>query len=143
VKALFVVTAIIEVGAGIALLVCPLLLAIILLGAPLITPAALTVARVCGAGLLSLGVACWLSRSDSRSPAANGLLAAMLIYNAAVVAIFVYAALGFGLHGVALWPAVAVHAAMAVWCGANILPIIRRLANPVMNSSAGETKPQS
>ena len=79
-------------------------------------PAALTMARVGGAGLLALGVACWFARSDTQSRAARGLVAAMLLYNVPAVAVLAFAGIGFGLHGVALWPAVVLHAVMAVWC---------------------------
>jgi hypothetical protein len=51
----------------------------LLVGAPLETPAALTVARVGGAGLLALGLACWLARGDTQSRAARGLVAARLL----------------------------------------------------------------
>ena len=74
-KALPIVTAVIEVGAGLALLGFPSAVAMLLLGTPLETPAALTVARVAGAGLLALGVACWLARGDMQSRAARGLVA--------------------------------------------------------------------
>ena len=40
----------------------------------------------------------------------------MLLYNAAVVAILVLAWTNQGLSGVALWPVVLAHAALAVWC---------------------------
>jgi hypothetical protein len=109
-------SAVIELAAGIALLCCPLAAATLLIGAPLEGPAALTVARVCGAGLLSLGVACWLARGDTQSRAAKGLIAAMLLYDVAVAALLTFAALGWGLHGVALWPAVVLHGVMSVWC---------------------------
>ena len=76
-KTLHTVTAVIELGAGLALLCVPSPVGVLLLGSPLDTPTALSVARVGGAGLLSLGVACWLARGDSESRAARGLVAAM------------------------------------------------------------------
>jgi hypothetical protein len=90
--------------------------ATILIGTPLVAPGPLTVARVGGAGLLALGVACWLARGDTASPAARGLVAAMLLYNVGATVVLAYAGLGSGLYGVALWPAVVFHAVMAVWC---------------------------
>ena len=57
-KTLHTVTAVIELGAGLALLCCPSATVALMVGAPLEAPAALTVARVGGAGLLALGVAC-------------------------------------------------------------------------------------
>jgi hypothetical protein len=84
VKTLHTVTAIIELGAGLALLSFPSTTTAVLLGSPLNTPVALTLARVCGAALLSLGIACWLARGDTQNRAARGLVAAMLLYNVAV-----------------------------------------------------------
>jgi hypothetical protein len=111
-----IVSAIIELGAGLALLCCPWAAAMLLVGAPLEGPAALTVARVCGAGLLALGVACWLARGDTQSRAARGLIAAIMLYAVAVAALLAFAATGMKLHGVALWPAVVLHGVMSVWC---------------------------
>ena len=88
----------------------------LLLGGSLDTPAALVVARVGGAALLSIGVACWLARNDPQSRAATGLIAALLLYNIAAVAVLVYAGIGLGLSGIGLWPAVVLHVALAVWC---------------------------
>ena len=115
-NALHTATAVIELGAGLALLSFPSATVALLVGAPLETAPALTVSRVGGAGLLALGVACWLARDDSQSSAARGLIAAMLLYNIAAVGVLAFAGLGFGLHGVALWPAVVLHAVMTVWC---------------------------
>ena len=78
-KTLHIVTAVIEVGTGLALLGLPSAVTALLLGARLELPAALTVARVARAGLLALGVACWLARGDAHSPAARGLVGAMLL----------------------------------------------------------------
>ena len=104
-----------------ALLGWPSATVALLVGAPLEAPAALTVARVGGAGLLALGVACWIARGDTRSHAARGLVAAMALYDVATAAVLAFAGIGFGLHGVGLWPAVVLHAAMTVWCIRHLL----------------------
>jgi len=115
-KNLYSVTALIELGAGLALLCFPSATVALLVGAPLEGAPALTVARVGGAGLLALGVACWLARGDTESGAARGLIVAMLVYNVAAVVVLAFAGIGFGLYGAALWPAVVLHAVMTVWC---------------------------
>jgi hypothetical protein len=122
-------TAIIEVATGLALLVVPSVVVQLLLGSPLDTSAAVTLGRVAGAALLALGVGCWLAHCDEQSWAPRGLVAAVLLYNISVAALLSFAGLGLGLHGVALWPAVILHAAMAVWCVA----CLRRGPQNVMN----------
>jgi hypothetical protein len=116
IKSLFTVIAALEGGTGLALLLTPSMLVSLLLGASLDTPGAMTVGRVAGAALLSLGGACWLARDDGQSRAARGLIVAMMFYNVVVAALLIHARFGAGLAGVGLWPAVVVHAALAVWC---------------------------
>ena len=120
-KGLYTVTAAIELGAGLALLCSPSATVVLLVGSGLDTSAAMTLGRVAGGALLALGVACWLARDDTQSRAARGLVAAMLVYNVATVALLAFASIGLRLHGVALWPAVVLHAAMAVWCITTLL----------------------
>src|ERR1700752_4525312 len=86
-------TAVIEAGAGFALLGFPSHAARLLLGASLDTADALTVARVGGIALLTLAAAFWLARGDTQSRASKGMIAAMVIYNVGVVFILG----GFGI----------------------------------------------
>ncbi len=113
-------TAIIETATGLGLMATPSVVIRLLLGSPLDTSAAVMLGRVAGAALLALGVACWLARDDTQSRAARGLVVAMLIYNIAATAVLAFAGIGLRLHGVALWPVVVLHAAMAVWCVASL-----------------------
>ena len=114
-KTLLLVIAVLEAATGIALMVAPALVVALLIGAALGAPGGLIVARVAGAALLALSLACWLAREDDRSRAARGVIAGMLLYNGIAVAVLVYAALGLRLAAIGLWPAVAVHFALLTW----------------------------
>jgi hypothetical protein len=115
-KKLLIVTALVETSTGLLLLVSPTPVVAFLLGASLDAPAALVVARMDAAALLSLGCVCWLPRTDDPNRAARGLVVAMLRYNGIAVAVLANAGAGAKLVGVLTWPAVALHAALAVWC---------------------------
>jgi hypothetical protein len=120
-KMLLIVTAVIELGAGLALLGFPSSAAALLLGSPLDAPAAVTLGRVAGAALFALGVASWLAHYDAQSCAARGLTSAMVLYNLGAVVILGVAGIQLRPVGVALWPAVALHAAMTAWCVTGLL----------------------
>jgi hypothetical protein len=117
---LLIVTALAETSTGVMLLLSPPLVAGLLLGASLDAPAASIVGRVAGAALLSLGGACWLARADGPGGAVRGLIAMMLLYNCAAGAVLADAGARLGLVGVLMWPAVALHVALAVWCVAYV-----------------------
>ena len=120
-KNLLIATALVETATGLILLVSPTLVVAFLLGASLDAPAAVIVARIAGAALLSLGSACWLARNDVQTGAARALVAAILLYNVGAVVILGNAGIRSLSVGVALWPTVVVHLAMAVWSVADLL----------------------
>jgi hypothetical protein len=115
-RTLLIVTVVAETPIGVMLLLSPPLVSGLLLGTSLDAPAALILGRIAGAALLAFGVACWLARDDGPGLARRGLIAAMLLYNCAAVALLAHAGAVEGLVGVLLWPAVALHATLAVWC---------------------------
>lgn len=115
-RLLFIVTAVIEAGTGLVLAMSPSAPVLLLLGSSLDSLAGMVTARIAGAALLSLGLACWLARNDGQSRAAAALIAAMLLYNTAVAAVLAYAGIGLRLTGVGIWPVVLLHVALAVWC---------------------------
>jgi hypothetical protein len=117
---LFIATAIIEVGAGLSLVSLPALAIGLLLGVREPSPEALIVGRVGGAALLAIGVACWLARDDRGGRSQHGLLWGMLIYNVGACAVLTFAGSMLRMAGVALWPGVVLHAAMAIWCAVNL-----------------------
>jgi hypothetical protein len=113
---LLIVTAFGEGGTGVLLLVLPSGPLALLLGVDQASPVTLLVSRVAGAALLAFGIACWAGRFDNRSSAQSGLVASVLVYDLAAAALLAYAGWFMKLLGIALWPAVLVHAALAVWC---------------------------
>lgn len=117
---LLTVIALVEAPTGLALLAVPTFVVRLLLGAG-ISGASIPLGRVAGVALFALGVACWLVRYDAQSCAARGLASAMALYN--LGAVFVLGAAGIHSRptGIALWPAVVLHAAMAVWCLKSLL----------------------
>jgi len=114
-RKLLIVTAILEAATGAALLALPALVISVLLGTYLDSPGGVTVARVAGAAMLSLGVACWLARHDGQSRPGRGVVTAMLVYHVAAAALLANAGLLLGMTGIGLWPAAAGHVALAVW----------------------------
>lgn len=111
---LFVVTAALELGAGLALLAVPAVVLRLIFGSGVDVFPAAGVARLAGAALLSLGAACWWARHDQQSAASRALVGALLIYNGAVVALIIAGALG--ALGLLQWAAMILHGVLAIWC---------------------------
>ena len=111
-----IVTAFVEVGAGLLLLCLPTVAFDLLLGVGQPSVEARFVGRITGAALFALGVISWLGRGDKQSPAQRGLLVGVLIYDVAAAVLLADAALELRMAGIALWPAVVLHTALAGWC---------------------------
>ena len=109
----FAVSAVMEIGAGVALLVAPDLAIRLVLGSSA-TEAGVALGRLAGGAVLSLGVACLLARHDGVSTASRALVSGMLTYNAAVVALVLTGSLGS--LGPLLWGLALLHGGMALWC---------------------------
>jgi hypothetical protein len=113
--ALMTVTAFVETATGLLLLIWPALLFALLFGWRQVTPEALLIGRLAGAGVISIGVACWPARRDTHSPGQLGVLAGVLTYNVLAALLLAFAGAGLKMAGVLLWPAVVYHSALAAW----------------------------
>jgi hypothetical protein len=109
------VTAILEAGVGLGLLIAPEKPVALLFGLERVAAETILFARIAAAAVIALGLACWLSRRDSQSQAAHGLIVGMLFYNSAVLLLLIAAWFVLSLASVGLWLAVGLHAVMLVW----------------------------
>jgi hypothetical protein len=121
-KLLLVVTAVVEGATGLCLLFLPALLFALLLGWQQAAIDANFVGRIAGASLLAMGIASWMARNDALTPAQRGLLTGILVYNAATAMLLAFAGVVLKMVGILLWPAVALHAILAVWCVRSLWP---------------------
>jgi len=125
-KELFLVTAVVEVVTGLALLGLPAIVLASLLGIQPATVETLFVGRIAGAALLAIGVASFLARNDAALPGQRGLLTGILLYDVLVALLLVYAGLVLQMAGLALWPAVVLHTLLAIWCVLGLQANLRR-----------------
>ena len=124
-KSLLKITALFEGATGLALIFIPSMLVSILLGTSLTEPGAILICRVTGIALITIAIACWLSRSDIQSAV---MMKAMVVYNVFSIIILVYASLVEKMYGPGLWPAVLVHLVLLIWC-------LSSLRKPMQKSS--------
>ncbi|MEK6336319.1 MAG: hypothetical protein AABM67_15435 [Acidobacteriota bacterium] len=127
-KLLLMVAAVIEAGAGLGLFLIPGVATTVLLGTPLDTPAGLVVARIAGAALVTLAIACWQARNGERGSPATGVVQAMLFYNFAAAMVLVYAGIRLELRSALLWPAIVLHLGLGVWCLSSLWFTRRKLS---------------
>ncbi len=103
--------AIAEAGTGLALIIDPAMVIDLLLGANA-SNAGPPLGRVAGIALLSLGVVCWPNRH--RAGGDSPPFRAMLTYNLLIALFLAYLGTFGHLGGLLLWPAVVLHAAVAL-----------------------------
>jgi hypothetical protein len=102
--------ALVEIGAGLALVLAPALIAQMLIGAEL-TGLGIPIARIAGLALLGLGISSW------PGPAAAG----MLVYSALVALYLAFLGLTDVFAGSLLWPVVLIHVVLGVLLARDLL----------------------
>jgi len=112
-KWLLTLAAGLEAITGLALIAVPWVVVPLLFGDGDASGVSILIGRVAGFGLFSLAVACLPGRDGTGNTAAA--LRAMLIYNSLVAVYLFWLGIGGKWVGPLLWPAVALHAGMAVW----------------------------
>jgi hypothetical protein len=121
-KLFLLITAFVEAATSLCLLFLPAVLFAVLLGLEHVTVETIFVGRIAGGALLGIGVASWMAAADTLMPAQLGLLSGILIYDAAASMLLAFAGAVLKMNGVLLWPAVGLHAVLAVWCFICLLP---------------------
>lgn len=117
---LFIVTALIEAPGGLAMASLPAVVIGHLLGVQEPSPEALIFARLSGAALFTIGIACWLARDDRGSRSQYALLWAILIYNVGAAAVLALAGSVLATADVTPWLGAGLHALMTIWCAVNL-----------------------
>jgi Ca2+/Na+ antiporter len=110
-RKILALAAVVEVGTGLVLMIDPATVVALLLGAE-VSGAGTALGRCFGIALLALGLACWpiRQRAENGSPA----FWAMLLYNMLIALYLAYLGTAEHLVGLLLWPAVALHAIVAL-----------------------------
>jgi hypothetical protein len=100
-----------EILAGLLALITPGPLLSLLLGGS-VDPIASVLARLFGAGVFALGLACLKARNDVASPAGVAVSIGITAYNVLAAVVLIWAAAESGLGGLLLWGAGIGHAAL-------------------------------
>jgi hypothetical protein len=126
IKLLLLITAVIELIAGIVMLLIPSQATLLLLGTSLDSPASILIGRLAGSALFAIGIICWLQQKNQIGRQEISAICGVLAYNISIPLLLSYAYFYENLSGILLWPAVGLHLALTIWC-------ILALRNPVKN----------
>jgi hypothetical protein len=110
---LLAIGGILEIGAGLGLLVAPSLAAMILLGSSLEMPG-IIIGRLAGGGLLALGIACWQARKTPLVPAGLGVSWGFLVYNVVACITLAWAGVTLGREALPALGLALVHGVLGV-----------------------------
>jgi Ca2+/Na+ antiporter len=110
-KKVLAFAAVVEVGTGLVLMIDPAIAVRLLLGAE-VSGVGPLLGRCFGIALLALGLVCWPARPRAESD--SRVIQAMLIYNGLIALYLAYLGTVEHLEGWLLWPAVALHAVVAL-----------------------------
>lgn len=86
----FIVSTLVEFPIGILLLIFPSLTTHLLLGVETSSIFENTIARLAGVAIISLSIACWLSRISTKIDSQRPVIAGMLFYNLAATILLIY-----------------------------------------------------
>jgi len=110
-RLLLTISGVLEVLVGVLALISPAPVVSLLLGGP-VDPIALVLARLFGAGVFALGLACLKARSEVASPAGLAVGLGITSYNVLAAVVIIWAAAGLSLGGMLLWAAGIGHAVL-------------------------------
>ena len=110
-RLLLTLSGVLEILAGLTALIAPGPLLSLLLGGPG-DPIASVLARLFGAGVFALGLACLKARHDVASPAGLAVSIGITSYNGLAAVVLLWTAAASGLGGLLLWGAGIAHAAL-------------------------------
>lgn len=112
-RLLLTLSGVLEILAGLPALITPAPVVSLLLGVS-VDPIASVLARLFGAGVFALGLACLKARDDIRSPAGLAVSIGITAYNVLAAVVLLWTAAGPGLGGLLLWGTGIVHAVFGV-----------------------------
>jgi hypothetical protein len=111
-RLLILVCAVLETVIGLVLLICPRFVVSVLLGSAPIGSGVAT-SRLCGVALVSVGLACWPEWEASPHRLDRRAVRSLLFYNGLATAYLGGLMVLGGYRGIALGPAIAIHAVLA------------------------------
>jgi len=116
-RKVLVLTVLVELGTGVALIAKPAVVVRLLLGADL-AGAGIVAGRCFGVALVALALACWPGRRADAGD--RSAFRGMLVYNALIALYLIELGTAARMQGMLLWPAAILHALVAlalVWTG--------------------------
>jgi hypothetical protein len=113
IKTFLAYSAVIEALTGLALILVPARVALMLFETEITSPLEILLAMIGGVAILSLAWGAWLARSNAFALTAVKIF---LLYNAAVALVILYGALELGFKGIPIWVVIVFHTYQSFVC---------------------------